>query len=191
MKRLFILLVLIMTVSSCKNARITHELEIFVGTTITIPQVFDTIDIARDTLLQHNSQEQILSRMIVWYDTTACSSCNLKGIGMWNDIVKYSRDTVQGFEPVFIFSPNKENLNNFEIQTKITDFDFPILADYNNKFIEANPQIPRDRRYHVFLLDNNGKVVLVGNPMYNPRLWNLYKETINKLIDNGGTLPIE
>lgn len=35
----------------------------------------------------------------------------------------------------------------------------------------------------------NGKVVLVGDPVSNPPLWELYKTTITQLIENGGTMP--
>jgi hypothetical protein len=37
-------------------------------------------------------------------------------------------------------------------------------------------------------LDKNNRVVLIGAPTYNSKLWELYKTTITKLIENGGTL---
>jgi hypothetical protein len=39
------------------------------------------------------------------------------------------------------------------------------------------------------LLDKNGKVVLVGDPVNNPALWEFCKTTITTLIENDGTMP--
>jgi hypothetical protein len=36
-------------------------------------------------------------------------------------------------------------------------------------------------------LDKNGKVAVVGDPLNNPGLWELYKTTITELVKNGGT----
>jgi len=38
-------------------------------------------------------------------------------------------------------------------------------------------------------LDKDNRVVLVGNPLHNPPLWELYKRTIQKMIDNDGVFP--
>jgi hypothetical protein len=56
-------------------------------------------------------------------------------------------------------------------------------------FPRANPHIPTDERLHTFLLDRDGKVVLVGDPANNSELWELYKKTITELVENnGGTI---
>jgi hypothetical protein len=56
-------------------------------------------------------------------------------------------------------------------------------------FVKFNPYIPTDPRLHTFLLDRDGKVVLVGDPANNHELWELYKTTITELVENnGGTI---
>lgn len=181
---------IIVFVSSCENLRIAHEVKNFSGSTITVPKGLKVKCGGIDTTFQL-TQKQTLTKMIVWYDTMECSSCRMKRIDMWNKIVVYSRDSIIGFEPVFIFSPNKGSLNSFELEINIANFDYPIMVDYENSFYDVNPQIPQDNKFHVFLLDKNNKVVLIGNPLQNQKLWALYKQTINKLIANGGVLPEE
>lgn len=66
---------------------------------------------------------------------------------------------------------------------------YPALIDENGLFPAANPHIPADSRFHTFLLDKNGKVILIGDPVNNPPLWELYKSTITTLIENDGVMP--
>ncbi|WP_256620806.1 hypothetical protein [Rikenella microfusus] len=39
------------------------------------------------------------------------------------------------------------------------------------------------------MLDKDNRVVLVGSPIGNPKMWELYKSTIDRLVENGGILP--
>lgn len=43
-----------------------------------------------------------------------------------------------------------------------------LFNDFANKIAPIN----------TFLMDKNKKIVLVGNPVYNAELWNLYKKAI-------------
>ncbi len=64
-----------------------------------------------------------------------------------------------------------------------------LLWDSTAAFICSNPVVPQNELYHTFLLDRDDRVVLVGSPVGNPRMWDLYKRTIEKLIENGGRMP--
>lgn len=37
-------------------------------------------------------------------------------------------------------------------------------------FPQYNPHIPTNKVLHTFLLDENNKVILAGNPLFNPRI---------------------
>jgi hypothetical protein len=39
---------------------------------------------------------------------------------------------------------------------------------------------PQEREYQCFLLDKQNRVVMVGNPVYNHAIWELYKKIINE-----------
>ncbi len=72
----------------------------------------------------------------------------------------------------------------------LTDFGFGYILDSTGQFMADN-RIPTDRRFHTFLLDKENRVVLVGSPIGNPKMWELYKSTIARLAAHGGTLPDE
>ncbi|MDR3093410.1 MAG: hypothetical protein LBU62_02055, partial [Bacteroidales bacterium] len=59
----------------------------------------------------------------------------------------------------------------------------PVYIDKESFFHKKNPNIPSDERMHTFLLDENNKVVLVGSPIRNEMLWELYKELIQSQIE--------
>ncbi|MFW6096397.1 MAG: hypothetical protein ACOC8S_08165 [Bacteroidota bacterium] len=60
---------------------------------------------------------------------------------------------------------------------------FPLLLDKENKYMETNELPFGEKKYQSFLLDANNKVVLVGNPIYNDELMELYRVEINKRIN--------
>ena len=66
-----------------------------------------------------------------------------------------------------------------------------VYVDDRQYFITNNPTIPEDAMFHTFLLDRENRIVLVGNPVHNEKLWELYKNTINQLIKDGGLLKNE
>jgi len=105
------------------------------------------------------------------------------------EVIDYRKEVGEAFTPVFVFSPPRAKVDEVLRTIEATQFDYPAFIDEKQAFATDNPHIPDDRRFHTFLLDKNGKVVLVGDPVNNPGLWELYKTTITLLIENGGTLP--
>ena len=77
------------------------------------------------------------------------------------------------------------------VQQTIADYrlQFPVLLDTAGIFERSNPQLPENPVFHTFLLDRDNRVVLVGSPLGNPKMWELYKSTIDRLVANGGILP--
>jgi len=130
-----------------------------------------------------------LARLVFWVDQKECSSCRIGQMFRYEHIVDYSSEADERFVPVFVFSPAKDKVEEVLIALRYGEFAYPVLLDERGMFAAANPHIPADSRFHTFLLDRDGKVVLVGDPVNNPGLWELYKETITRLVANGGTLP--
>jgi len=107
----------------------------------------------------------------------------------WEEMATYADSLSQWFSIIYLFTPQKEDVNRLNILLKSDKFDYPVFIDFNGSFVKQNPKIPKNRQLHSFLLDKNNKVVLIGSPLYNPMLWELYKRTIYKMIDNDGVLP--
>lgn len=54
-----------------------------------------------------------------------------------------------------------------------------ILLDKGKKFYKKN-NISSETFYHIFLVDQNNKVLMMGNPIGNDNLWQQYKEKIKQ-----------
>jgi hypothetical protein len=48
-----------------------------------------------------------------------------------------------------------------------------------NKTINHLNRFPDESTYQCFLLDKNNKVLMIGNPSLNPKIWELYKQQVS------------
>jgi hypothetical protein len=77
---------------------------------------------------------------------------------------------------LFFFHPKDEKELQFLFRRD--QFDYPVFIDKTNQINDLN-KFPDNQSYQCFLLDKDNKVVMVGNPTLNPRIWELYKEQIS------------
>jgi hypothetical protein len=107
----------------------------------------------------------------------------------YSEVLSFHEEAGEGFLSIFLFSPTRAKIGETLMALDVSQFNYPVFIDESGLFPKANPHIPADNRFHTFLLDKNGKVVLVGDPVNNPALWELYKTTITTLIENDGVMP--
>jgi hypothetical protein len=64
----------------------------------------------------------------------------------------------------------------------LTDMRFhrTVFYDPDGSFERLNPHLPANEQFHTFLLNEDNKVILVGNPVHNEKLKNLYLAVLNK-----------
>lgn len=165
------------------------DLSAFMYSEVRIPQMSDAVVNGKDVVV--TPTEQALARMVILYDSTVCGSCKISQIWQWQIVTDYAKVMQDKFEPIFIFAPTVKNEREVRMSLKLHPFGHPVFMDSEQKFLAANPAIPQNKALHTFLLDKNGKVVLVGEPLNNEKLWDLYKTTIKELVDNGGVLKQE
>ena len=172
---------------SCANNRLVKDVERFMGQQIAISTGLNAVWNGRDTVLTGFTEVPI--KMVIWFNALDCTSCRASRMYEWDDIVVYADSLSQWFSIVYLFTPQEEDLDKVYAALKADKFDYPVFIDQNANFVKQNPQLPKNRKLHNFLLDKNNKVVLVGSPLHNPALWMLYKNTIKKMMDNYGVLP--
>ena len=75
--------------------------------------------------------------------------------------------------------------NNFEIFKKINKstirFPYPLIFDRLDDLRIKN-NLKKDKRFNTFLLDRDNRVVLIGNPIRNKKIKQLYFEKIRKKV---------
>ena len=142
-----------------------------------------------DTILAMVGKNRLSAKVLVYYNAEGCTPCKLKELPLWHNLKGELPDSLAEF----LFVLNTANTTIQELNQTLAGFHFehPVLLDTAGIFERSNPQMPDNPLFHTFLLDRDNRVVLVGSPIGNPKMWELYKSTIDRLVENGGTLPPE
>ena len=64
----------------------------------------------------------------------------------------------------------------------LTELSHPMYVDSKSVFSKVNPQLPKESLFHIFLLDENNNVILVGNPLFNPKLEKMLRRTLQEKL---------
>lgn len=179
---IYVVILTIITCQSCKNYRMKRDMERFYNQTVLLPPSMQCLEGEK---IQHLDLQDSRSKIVIWYDSTECGSCKIKNLPAFKHFESYCQDLKYDLDLVFLFSPSRQNvrqtLEEASISTKLHDY--PIYIDTANQFYKLNPHIPANKLMHSFLLDSEGKVVLVGNPIQNQAMFDLYKKTIEEMMN--------
>lgn len=120
-------------------------------------------------------------KIFIYMDSIGCSSCKLNFIG-WKKFINQI-DTLTNKKIQFIFALQPKDIREIKIHAKLNQFEYPLYFDKNHDFDKLN-KFPSDISLQVFLLDQNNKVLLLGNPIMNPNIKELY---INYILNKQNT----
>lgn len=113
--------------------------------------------------------------LVVYMDSTFCSPCAAKAMYQWYDMMD-STKTLCGnrCKIFFVFTSPSSLINRIKYGLHEIAFDYPVFIDTCDVFIRNNPQMPSNPLLHVFMIDNNHNVIMVGSPLRNEELKNAY-----------------
>ncbi len=116
-------------------------------------------------------------KVLVFVDSIGCTSCKLQ-LSRWKEVIRYTDSISQKNIPFLFFFQFDDQ---WEIHSLLIreNFDKPICLDRSDSLNQLN-HFPKDIRFQVFLLDKNNKVVVIGNPVHNPNVKELYLEEISR-----------
>lgn len=157
----------LLALPSCKRIAVQHRYKQMVEHEVVMPQGM--------TLLSERFVNPFgkTDRIVVWFDAHACSTCEVKRLNGWTSVLDSFGEEAP--DPIFVFSCPEDLRDEFETTIANMEYDFSIWADYQNEFELNNKQIPADSRYHTFVIDSTNNVVLIGNPVYNKKIRQLYQ----------------
>lgn len=174
-KSLYIL-VLSFSLFSCNNYSKKQDMIDIVkdwsGKEIKFPPSFDI-----STYLKSDNNDLPDYKIFVYIDSVGCSSCKLQ-LPEWKNFIT-QLDSITDKDIQFIFILHPKEIREIKIQAKLNKFNYPLYFDKNNDFDKLN-KFPSDISLQTFLLDKNNKVILLGNPVQNPKMKELY---INKILN--------
>lgn len=167
---------------SCKSNKekeITALLQEWGQKEILFPQ-YPVFSIQGNDTVDYSIQNRY--KILTYIDSVGCTSCKLK-LKEWKAFI----DRVDSLKPdsvqfLFFFSPKKR----MEIyQTLLVEkFKYPICIDEYDSINILN-HFPSHAAFQTFLLDKTNKVLAIGNPIYNPKVKDLYI----KIISGENTVP--
>jgi hypothetical protein len=114
-------------------------------------------------------------KILLYVDSTGCTSCKLR-LFEWRELMQESSKMFQEkVKFLFFFYPQNElELNYFLLRDRM---DYPVFID-NFDALNGLNHFPSQPEYQCFLLDKDNKVLMLGNPVLNRKIWELYKQTI-------------
>jgi len=160
---------------SCKKDEKKAEVEKIIaewtGKTIQFPEDISCTSLGKDTICPDIKTPY---KILLYTDSIGCTSCKLQ-MHIWSTLIEETADSMPG-KVSFHFYFHPKNERELQFLFKRDGFNYPVYMDRENKIDRAN-NFPSDATYQCFLLDNN-KVLMIGNPTLNPKIWELYKQAI-------------
>ncbi len=115
------------------------------------------------------------SLKIATYINGDCSVC-ISELSIWKEWVIKDSCSVQ----FLFFFHSTDSLRLDYIIKNYFNIEYPLIYDKESKYLSINDIKKDDKMFQTFLLDKDNNVLLVGNPLLNKKLADLYKREIEK-----------
>ena len=129
-------------------------------------------------VLEKDTNISLLSKykIFTYIDTIGCTACQFGALD-WKQLI-HEADSLN-YDVDFLFYAHLKDYEEFETYLEVNKFKHPIFYDYNGVCNTKN-NLPNQVIYQTFLLDENNKVLLIGKPTPDSKLWDLYKKIITQ-----------
>lgn len=114
-------------------------------------------------------------KVLVYVDSIGCTSCKLQ-LNKWKELIAMT-DSISGETVPFLFFFHSKDNKEIQYLMKRDKFDYPVCIDTEDRLNGLN-QFPSDMTFQTFLLDRDNKVVVLGNPVHNLAVKDLYLKQI-------------
>lgn len=114
-------------------------------------------------------------KVVVYVDSIGCVSCKLQ-LSRWKEFIAQVDSVCDKKVPFLFFFQPKDNQELRRI-LKIDNFSLPVCIDTEDEFNKLN-HFPSEMMFQTFLLDKDNKVVVIGNPIHNLKVRDLYLQKI-------------
>ena len=158
-----------------KKKEIKDIVNTWLSRVIEIPESLEPILI---NATAHDAFDTYSQKIIVYINSAGCVECSLgKSLPYWVQNIKEIESTELKNRTCFIFIINSNNPKQVASHFHNTQFNYPIYFDHTDEFNKRN-RLPENPLFHVMLLNKENKVLLIGSPVNNDKMWNMYKKHI-------------
>jgi hypothetical protein len=177
-KILALVIVVAISITSCQKKSRLDALQIikqWTGKEIRFPSDLFCTSLGKDTTCIDLSCENY--KIMLYVDSKGCTSCKLNLSG-WKKIMQESDSLfIRKPEFIFIFQPKQKDERLLQSFLRQNRFSHPVFIDKNNETYKLNI-FPSKRDYQCFLLNKDNRVILIGNPVDVPGIWQLFQKVI-------------
>jgi hypothetical protein len=115
-------------------------------------------------------------KIIVYVDSVGCTSCRLH-LDKWQEIISDVDSLTNATVPILFFfhAKNLREISHFLERDKINT---PVVFDLQDELNTPN-QFPTHQQFQTCLLDEDNKVILIGNPVNNQTIREMYLSKIS------------
>ena len=174
-RNIFVMFLLLLFVS-CVNKgsdNIVSLLKEWEHKEIVFPKkMYFTIMLEDTILYDYRSEYKILT----YIDSIGCTSCKLQ-LPAWKMLIE-EMDSLYTDKVKFIFVFSPHRIQDINYAMLAANFKYPVSVDTHDSFASLN-RFPSDTKFHTLLLDKNNKVIVIGNPVYNPKIKELYMKVVS------------
>lgn len=114
--------------------------------------------------------------IVVYADSLTCSPCYIKGLSNWNAYLFNEDKYNLTFD--FVVSIKRKEKQRTEVLFSNCGLEHSVYLDTCNAFRKANPNFPSNKLFHTFVVNNEGKVLMVGNPFQDEKMEALFQKVI-------------
>lgn len=118
--------------------------------------------------------------IVVYADSTDCTSCYIGKLKKWNEYLSVESETKGKVSFLFIMEVNANQLNIVKSALNTSSLKHSVYLDTLSFFRHANPQLPDVNFFHTFVLNNENKVIFVGNPLQDEKIEVMFNEILEK-----------
>lgn len=161
----------------CKNRAIERKMINIYKKEFKLPDSMQVI--TTDHRIYDEIMPKSTSRLIIYYDSTECSSCRVIHLPDLDTL--YNIKDSCYFSPIVIFRPIPKEYDRIKKLLIMQELKHPVYIDTSfqiqslNSFIDI--ELPK-----VFLIDKYNKMQLVGNPLSSTKMWNLFNCVLDSII---------
>lgn len=124
--------------------------------------------------------EELRSRpkLIVFVDSTECSKCRIDNFIRYGSLFDLSRET-GSFEVFLLLSTRKSEYQDIVKHLVLSSSPYPVYLDTENSFRTKNSFVQNNNSMHTLSVDSDNHVILVGDPIYNESIMDLFQKLFN------------
>ena len=154
----------------------------WIGKEIKFPENVSCFVSGKDTI-QELCSEQFRKeyKILLYVDSAGCSGCRLR-LSEWKQLMEEADSLFQGKVGFLLYFQPKD-VKDMRYLFIRDGFNYPVFMDTKGEINSLN-RFPQEMQYQCFLLGSDNRVLMIGNPMTNSRIWELYKEQIKKKTNN-------